>query len=66
MSMTKITIGTIVRTTGLTNAQVKYRIKMIGIDGMKVQPNITLYDYSDIKKIGNWSGSKESQLKEKS
>jgi len=51
MTITKVTIGSICKETGLTKAQVLYRLQHLGIDGEHVQPNIKLYDYSVIKRV---------------
>ena len=50
----KITIGGIISETGLTSSRVKYRIKMLGIEGHKVTNSVILYDPSIVKKILAW------------
>ena len=56
---TRYAISGIVKETGLTQAQIKYRIKMLGIEGVKVTSSLTLYDDNDVKQVKAWQ-SKDS------
>jgi len=56
---TRYAISGIVKETGLTQAQIKYRFKMLGIEGEKVTSSLTLYDDNDVKQVKAWQ-SKDS------
>jgi hypothetical protein len=49
----QVTIGNIVKETGLTKPQVIYRLNFLGITGVKAQETITLYDDSVIEQVKN-------------
>ena len=54
MAISKLTIGALVKQTGLTSAKVKYRLKMLGIEGDRVPNSVYLYDPSVVKRILAW------------
>ena len=54
--MTMVTRQTICKDTGLTEAQVDYRIKQLGIIGTKIHEKLYLYDYDVIKQVRDWKG----------
>ena len=47
-------ISGIVKETGLTPAQIKYRLKMLGLEGEKITPSLTLYSSDDVDRIKKW------------
>lgn len=51
--MTKISIKTICWDTGLEVHQVRYRLKLLGIEGEKIHDRLYLYDYDVIDKVKN-------------